>query len=86
METFDYTFDTIYRKGEKAIFVKVFSDPLENIKKDELDKIENAVMQVCKYYNCHIFLYSKRRFSDYAAKHAMEDKNISFVEVERLRF
>lgn len=85
-KAFKYTFDAIHRHGDKAIFIKVFSDPLENCKKDELDRIERAVNVANKYYNSHIFLYTKRRFSDYAAEQAVLDKTISFVEVKRLKY
>ena len=30
---FSYTFDAIVRNDDKAIFLKVFADPLENLKK-----------------------------------------------------
>jgi AAA+ ATPase superfamily predicted ATPase len=84
--SFCYTFDAIYRNGEKVVFVKVFADPLENCKKGELDRIRKVVMLVNKYYNSHIFLFAKRRFSDYAAQQAPLDEAVSVIEVERLRF
>ena len=83
---FCYTFDAIHRKGEKAVFVKVFVEPLENCKQGELDRIRKAVMLANKYYDSHIFLFTKRRFSDYAAQQAALDEVVFFVEVERLRF
>ena len=83
---FSYTFDAIYRNGEKAVFVKVFADPLENCKKDEYDKIKRAVILSNNYYDSHIFLFTKRRFSDYAAKQAPIDDVMSFVEIERLKY
>ena len=83
---FSYTFDAIHRNGEKTVFVKVFADPLENCKNDELDKIEKAVILTNKYYDSHVFLFAKRRFSDCAAKRAPIDDMVSFVEVERLKF
>jgi hypothetical protein len=63
----------------------VFADPLENCKKDEFEKIQRAVMLVNKYYDSHIFLFAKRRFSDYAVRQAPLDEAVSFVGVERLR-
>ena len=83
---FSYTFDAIMRKGDKAIFIKVFSDPLENCKKDELKKIRKAVLLTNVYYDSHVFIFSKRRFSDYAVAQAANDGVISLVEVDRLRF
>jgi len=85
-DDFSYTFDSIYRNGEKAVFVKVFADPLENCKKDELNKIKKAVMLANKYDDSYVFLFTKRRFSDYAAKQAPIDDGISFVEIERLKY
>ena len=85
-DNFSYTFDAIYRNSEKAVFVKVFADPLENCKKDELAKIEKAVTLANKYYDSHVFLFTKRRFSDYAAKRAPSDDMVSFVEIERLKY
>ena len=83
---FSYTFDAIHRNGEKAVFVKVFADPLENCKKGELNKIKRAVMLANNYYDSHVFLFTKRRFSDYASQQAPIDDAISFVEVERLKY
>jgi len=64
----------------------VFSDSLENRKKNELDKIQKAVMFSNKYYDSHAFIFSKRHFPDYAAKQAPIDEALSFVEVERSKF
>ena len=83
---FSYTFDAILRNSEKAIFIKVLSDPFENCKESELEKIRKAVMLANKYYDSHIFIFSKRRFSDYAVAEAAQDYSISLVEVERLKF
>jgi hypothetical protein len=83
---FSYTFDAIHRNGNKAVYVKVFADPLENCKKDEYSKIKRAVTITNDYDDSHVFIFAKRRFSDYAAKQAPIDDVISFVEVERLRF
>ena len=85
-DDFSYMFDAIHRNGEKAVFVKVFDDPLENCKKDELDKLEKAVRLANNYNDSHVFIFSKRRFSDYAAKQAPMDDALSFVEVERLKY
>jgi hypothetical protein len=43
-------------------------------------------MLVNEYDDSHIFLFTKRRFSDYAAKRAPIDDVMSFVEVERLKY
>jgi hypothetical protein len=83
---FSYTFDAINRNGEKAVFVKVFDDPLENCKEAELAKIQRAMMLANKYYDSHVFIFSKRRFCDYAVSAAAKDEAISLVEVDRLKF
>ena len=83
---FSYTFDAIVKNDYKAAFVKVFADPLENCKKPELEKIRMAVTIVNQYYDNHIYIFSKRRFSDYAVEQAAKDYIISLVEVDRLRF
>ena len=82
---FSYSFDAIHRNGDKAVFVKVFSDPLENCKRKEIEKLRKAVILTNKYYNSHVFIFTKRRFSDYAAQQAPIDETISFVEIERLK-
>lgn len=81
-----YAFDAIIRNGEKAVFIKVFKNPHENCKKDELDKIQNAVMFANTYYDSHVFIFTKRRFSDYAVAEAARDDVISLVEVDRLKY
>jgi hypothetical protein len=71
---FSYNFDAIHSDGEKAVFVKVLSDPLENSKQSESDMINKAVMLVNhKYYYSHIFLFAKRCFSDYTGQQAPLD-------------
>ena len=82
---FSYTFDAIARNVNKAVFIKVFAEANENCKKAELEKIRKAVMSVNTYYDSHIFIFSKRRFSDYAASEAANDDSLTLVEVDRLR-
>lgn len=83
---FSYTFDAIFRKGKKAVFIKVFEDPQENCKKDELERIRDAVSLVNKYYDSQVFIFTKRRFSDHAVKESGMDDNLSLVEVDRLKW
>jgi hypothetical protein len=40
-----------------------------------------AVMLVNKYYVSQVFIFTKRRFSDYAAQQTLHDQAVSFVEV-----
>jgi len=86
MGDFKYTFDVIHRNGDKAVFVKVFADPAENCKKDEYRKIFKAVSMANTFDNSHVFIFTKRRFSDYAEKYAPMENNVSIVEVERLKY
>ena len=81
-----YTFDAIHRNGDKAVFVKVFADPAENCKKDEYRKIFKAVSMANTFDNSHVFIFTKRRFSDYAEKYAPMEDNVSIVEMERLKY
>ena len=82
----EYTFDGILRKGDKAVFVKVFENPLKNCKRGELEKMRLAVKLINKYCDSHIFIFAKRRFSDYAVAEAALDGSISLVEVDRLKY
>ena len=84
--SFSYIFDAIVKNEYKAAFVQVFAGPHENLKKGELEKIRRAVMIANKYYDNHIYIFSKRRFSDYAVAEAAKDYSIHLVEVDRLRF
>jgi len=83
---FAYTFDAILRNGEKAVFIKVFANPLETCRKGELVKIRKAVMFANKYYDSHILIFSKKRFSDYAVSEAANDDSISLIDIDKLQF
>jgi len=82
---FQYTFDAVVQHKGKAIFVKVFKDPMENCKKAELEKIRKAISLVNTYYDSFVYIFTKRRFSDYAVTEAAKDRVIKLIEVERLR-
>ncbi|MCL2562712.1 MAG: hypothetical protein FWE08_01575 [Oscillospiraceae bacterium] len=84
-KNFRYTFDAIERSGDKAVFIKVFENPTENCGRVELEKLRKAVAMVNTYYDSRVFIFSKRRFSDYAVAEAARDDVISPVEVDRLR-
>ena len=83
---FRYAFDAIARKDEKAVFIKVFENPLKNCGRDELGKLRHAMTLANEYYDSHAYIFTKRRFSDYAVYEAARDENISLVEVDRLKF
>ena len=83
---FSYNFDAIVRRGSRAVFVKVFADPLENLKKAELEKLREAVSVANAYHESKLYVFTKRRFGDYAVKEAANDGTLSLIEVERLKF
>jgi len=83
---FSYSFDAIVRKDEKAVFIKVFKDAENTCRPSEIMQIQKAVALVNKYYDSHVFIFSKRRFCDEATHEASKDKCLSLVEVDRLKF
>ena len=83
---FTYSFDTIIRKDEKAVFVKVFKDAENTCRPSELMRIQKAVELVNKYYDSHVFIFSKRRFCDEATHESSRDYCMTLVEVDRLKF
>ena len=85
-DEFSYTFDAVFRNADKAVFVKVFKNPHDSCKKEELLKIIKAINLINDYYDSYVYLFTKRRFSDYAYKRAPKDDTISLVEIERLRY
>jgi len=83
---FQYTFDAVVRNKHKAIFVKVFKNSLENCARAELDRLLRAVSLINEYEDSHIYLFTKRRFSDYAVSKAAKDDVLNLVEVDRLKY
>ena len=83
---FHYTFDAIVRNGDKTIFIKVFESPYENCGREELDKMRKAVSLVNKYYDSHIYIFAKKRYSDYTVAEAAKDETISLFDVDRLKY
>jgi hypothetical protein len=82
---FSYTFDAILRKTDKAVFIKVFADPLESCRQGELENIREAVMLANVYYDSHVYIFSKRRFTESALLEAAQDTCISLVGVDKLK-
>jgi len=83
---FQYTFDAVVKHKHKAIFVRVFKNPLENCARAELDRLLRAVSLINEYEDSHIYLFTKRRFSDYAVSKAAKDDVLNLVEVDRLKY
>jgi hypothetical protein len=85
-DRFQYSFDAIVRHKQRAIFVKVFKNPLESCTKKELEKLRYAVSLVNEYEDSHVYLFTKRRFSDYAVSQSARDETLNLVEVDRLKY
>ena len=85
-KNFRYLFDAIEQNGDRAVFIKVFENPAENCGRLEFGKLRKAAMAVSSYYDSRVFIFTKRRFSDYAVAEAAKDPTISLVEVDRLRW
>ena len=81
-----YNFDAVARKDDNAVFVKTFERENENCGREELEKIRKAVELANVYYDSHVFIFAKRRFSDYAVHEAARDGVLQLVGVKRLRF
>jgi len=82
---FRYTFDAVARNGNKAVFVKVLEYPGDGCSKETLESIRKAVALLNEYYDSRVFIFSKRRVSDYAVKEASDDDVLNLVRVEQLR-
>jgi len=83
---FQYYFDAIARHKQRVIFVKVFKNPLENCTQTELEKLRYAVSLINEYEDSHVYIFAKRRFSDYAVAQAAKDETLNLVEVDRLKY
>ena len=81
---FSYTFDAIVRNDNKAVFIKVLEKPQDSCDRGELETLRKAVSLMNTYYDSCVFIFAKRRFSEYAAKEASSDDVIRLVGVERL--
>ena len=83
---FSYTFDAICKHKGKMIFIKVFENPFENCNQIKLMKIRRAIEISNVYFDSQCYIFSKRRFSDYAVAEAARDEVINLVEVDRLKY
>ena len=83
---FQHTFDAIVRYKQKALFIKVFRNPLESCTETELEKLRRAVSLINEYDDSHVYIFTKRRFSDYAVSQAAKDEVLNLVEVDRLKY
>ena len=84
-EGVDYTFDYAGKSNGKAVFVKIFHDDEQSVGKEEFEKIERAVMACHPFYDSQIYLFAKRRFSDYLV-HEASNGIVKLFNLERLRF
>ncbi|MCL1885381.1 MAG: hypothetical protein FWF98_01230 [Dehalococcoidia bacterium] len=83
---FQYFFDAIARHKQRVLFIKVFQSPLESCTKTELTRLQHAVSQINEYEDSHVYIFTKRRLSDYAVSQAAKDDVLNLVEVERLKY
>ena len=82
---FEYTFDGFVRNGKMAVFVKILEDPESNCGRETLEKIRKAMSLANTYYDSHVYIFAKRRFSDHTIKQASYDEVLTLVGVEQLR-
>jgi AAA+ ATPase superfamily predicted ATPase len=80
------TFDAVARNKQKMLFVKVFKDPLESCATSKLNELRQAVSLVNEYEDSYVYIFTKRRFSDYAVSRAARDNVLKLVEVDRLKY
>ena len=79
-----YKFDAVIDIDGKTVFVKIFESPDESCTKTEILKIQEAVMRDHVWYDCHVFIFTKRRFSDFAVNEAAMTGVVRCVGLERL--
>ena len=81
----EFTFDSIGRNKEMAVMVKILNEPEDSCRKETFETIRKAAALVNEYYNSHVYIFAKKRFSDYAVKEASKDEAITLVGIEQLR-
>ncbi|MEG0838702.1 MAG: hypothetical protein RSF33_02705 [Hydrogenoanaerobacterium sp.] len=84
-DNFDYTFDCFAKSGRQAVFVKIFHGEHEIVGREHLAELERAIALCHRYVDSHIYLFSKRRFGDYAV-HDASVTPVKLFTVERLKF
>lgn len=80
-----YAFDLIIKDKDNAIFVKIFHDENQSIGKEEYEKLTAAISSVHILYDSHIYIFAKRRFSDYLV-HEASLGTLKLFNLDRLRY
>lgn len=84
---FTYTFDGVFHWQERALFIKINTDPLENCGASEIERIERAMILTNKQlYDSQALIFCRRRFSDAAVAAAAKEPILSLVSLERLKY
>lgn len=81
----EYTFDFAGRDKGKAVFVKIFHDESLTIGKEEYEKLERAVAHCHPLSDSYIYIFAKRRFSDFLV-HEASFGIVKLFNLDRLRF
>lgn len=81
----DYTFDFAGRDKGKAVFVKIFHDESMTVGKEEYEKLERAVARCHPLSDSYIYIFAKRRFSDFLV-HEASFGIVKLFNLDRLRF
>lgn len=81
----DYTFDFAGRDNGKAVFVKIFHDESLTVGKEEYEKLERAVARCHRLSDSFIYIFAKRRFSDFLV-HEASFGIVKLFNLDRLRF
>lgn len=85
LEDEGYTFDFAGRDKGKAVFVKIFHDENMTVGKEEYEKIERAAAHCHPLSDSYIYIFAKRRFSDFLV-HEASFGIVKLFNLERLRF
>lgn len=80
-----YSFDLIIKDKDKAVFVKIFHDENQSIGKEEYEKLTAATASIHILYDSHIYIFAKRRFSDYLV-HEASLGTLKLFNLDRLRY
>ena len=83
---FTFTFDGVFRRGEHALFLKIYTNPLENCSAVEIERIERTIMLTNKLYNSQALIFCRKRFSDAAVAVAASEQVFTLVALERLKY
>ena len=81
----EYTFDFAGKDKGKAVFVKIFHDESMTIGKDEYEKLERAAVRCHPLSDSYIYIFAKRRFSDFLV-HEASFGTAKLFNLDRLRF